>query len=183
MSNSKLSIDWLAGFYEGDGYPHSGRSFGLHVCQKDREVLDIIQNTYNGKVYAFKNYSDWQLFGKPAVDLALNLIEHMHHPGKIEQLKKSLIIKGHIEPRSEEERIQVAEHKKKTQTYYKTYHERHKEEQQARLKKHYDENKEKYAINNKTRYEKRKEEAKQIREYMKQHPELVEALKNEVSNL
>jgi len=45
-----ISLDYLAGFYEGEGSPFKTSGFGLAVFQKERFVLDCIRENYGGSV-------------------------------------------------------------------------------------------------------------------------------------
>ena len=50
--DEQMNISWLAGFYEGEGNPYAVtyRNFRLSIAQKRRDVLDVIQLGYGGKV-------------------------------------------------------------------------------------------------------------------------------------
>ena len=149
-----MNIDWLTGFYEGEGTPNSGYDFALYIPQKGKAVLDLIQETFGGSVleervgpYAKEGYTNWQwrIYGKAAVELAYELLSHMHSPYKIEQLKQALIVSGHMEPRNEEEAEEARKKDVATKEYMRNYH------QKSRM----------------------------VRKYIREHPEIVAKLEEE----
>ena len=143
-----LSIDWLAGFYEGEGNPYavSYKNFRLSIVQKSREVLDWIQSDHGGKVSIHINGGgyQWQLYGDEAVKLAYVLLQHMCISHKIEQMKKALILSNKMEPRSQEETEEVMQWKEKV-----------KERSIGYNKKYW-------------------QERKTTKDYMRRHPEVIE---------
>jgi len=139
---------WLAGFYEGEGYPHVvGRGFGLAIEQRNEAVLNTIQSIFGGTIQHITTGATsyrpgtlmhkWRIHGNNSVELAHELLRFMHHPYKIEQLTKALIVTGHLLPRNDKETVEVAERKEAAHAYYKKY----------------------------------REERRLISEYLKQHPE------------
>jgi hypothetical protein len=105
-----VNIDWLAGSYEGEGWPPRSTCFCLSISQRNRDVLELIQTSFGGKILGDVNGNhSWSLYGRKSVPLALDLLDHMNHPEKIEQLKKSLIVFGYLPPRNEQEKKEAFE--------------------------------------------------------------------------
>jgi len=189
-----MNIDWLAGFYEGEGSISSPKhlySFGLTIVQKDRSVLEDLQRNFGGSVSTetTRNISKWSLNGDNATKLALELLPRMHHLGKVEQLTKALILKGHLPPRSAEEAEEVTVCLKAVRAYARTQNEKRREERKAYAQsyrtEHQTEHVEYMRDYNRENQEKLNEQHKArsrilqeaVRNYLKEHPETVEEVK------
>jgi len=149
-----MNISWLAGFYEGEGNPYNLLTqFGLMISQKEREVLELVQTSFGGVVREKSEGEGmhvWCIYDDDAVKLAKELLRYMYSPKKIEQLKKSLILYGYLEPRTQEEASEVAEGCAERKKRMRGYNKKHWQERKA------------------------------IMEYMRQHPETVEEVRMKV---
>ena len=173
MTNHNISLEWLAGFYEGEGYPYSRTNFVLHIAQKNKQVLEDICEGYGGRIYNNANGTHgWQLSGSRAMHLAFELLKCVHHPEKIEQLTKALILTGHLKPRSDEETKEVVEHQTTVKTIHRADYLANKEERNTYSREYAKTHKEAF----KTYNRKRNEQKKLIREYIDTHPETVREL-------
>ena len=174
-----MNIDWLAGFYEGEGCPSTLRSFQLRIGQKHREALDRVQDVFggnvrhvthrNGLVPQWKGY-EWFMGGKAAVTLALELLKHMQAPNKIEQLTHALVLRGYLTPRSTRETAEATTYASKVRDYAKRSNE-------AYRTKHPEAYREKQKVGHRKRYERVSAESKTVLEYMRTHPEVVESVR------
>jgi len=80
----------LVGFWDAEGSSAYTGTLLLSMSQKDREILDIIANTFGGSVGPHENNYQWQLTGKSAKELALKILKRSHCPSKKERLRKNL---------------------------------------------------------------------------------------------
>lgn len=171
-----ISMDYLAGFYEGEGSPFCSSGFGLSAYQKERIVLDLICENYGGNVIPhFANDNEcyaWQLYGKPAAKLAFELLNYMHSPYKIEQLTHALVLMRYLTPRSSEEEAEVDSHFNEVRVYNKSYHEEHIETKHAQDARNYQKRREKQLV-----------ERRDGRAFLRDHPEVVASLQPKLLEL
>lgn len=141
------SIDWLVGFWDAEG--SSGNSRTLFIAQKGRQVLDVIANTFGGRVQSLQNYDmhQWYLCGDDARKLARRILVRSHKPSKVERLRRNFEGPTHYEL-----------HKNEIQAKNKTHYESHHAERLACAHEH---NKKKW------------QEHKLVSGYIRNHPELL----------
>ena len=170
---SDITIEWLAGFYEGEGSPRNTRGFlQLTIAQKEREVLDTIKEVFGGEVHKYANGLHYWYKGAGASELALELLKYMHSPYKIEQLTKALILTEHLKPRDETEAEEIETSKTRNKTLTAQYHKKNEESIHLHHKNYREEHKEEQREQHRKNYEK----AKAVRQYIRENPERVKEL-------
>lgn len=85
-----IDVNGLTGFWDAEGSSEFTGSLVISTSQKDREILDIIVETFEGNVTPCDDYFSWNLSGEKARKLALELLSRSHHPTKRAQLYENL---------------------------------------------------------------------------------------------
>jgi len=153
------TITWLAGFWYADGTSGSSGSY-LHLTfvQKDPDVLNRIKQVFGGGVYPAKWRSgagyQWTPNSKDSVTLAQEFLKYPFCRVKAERLRKNLVLTGNITPTNSDEATKAITLRQKRLNYEKERYATHKDQRHT--------------------YNARKlQEAKAIREYIREHPEVM----------
>ena len=141
-----ITLDGFVGFWDAEG--SSDNHPALSITQKDKEVLDIMQQTFGGNVYQTGNdryrWHMWSLYGKEARLLVPEILSRSHCPAKAERLR--LNFEGptynelHHDKKLAAVRAYDTSHREKKRSYMKAY----------------------------------RAQQKLVREYLREHPEVVE---------
>ena len=97
---SQLDVAWVAGFFEGEGNmlvpTQKNRTARCDITQKDRWVLEKVQNLFGGQIVSHYNkqypattYYRWQCFG-PNARAFLSLIYPFLSPRRQEKIDRVL---------------------------------------------------------------------------------------------
>ena len=151
-----LTLDGFIGFWDAEGSSFNGNIF---VVQKDREILDIITKQFGGGVSLQKEgIYQWHLSGEEARTLYKVILEKSHCPAKSERLRKNFEGPTYYEQHHEEQRARQRqyelEHAEERKVYHKEHNARNAEKQ-------------------KEQHQVYREKQKLIREYIKEHPEVL----------
>jgi len=145
-----LTFNGFIAFWDAEG--SSDNSPSIFVVQKDREILDLITEMFEGGVSPQGDIAyQWHLSGDRARKLLPKILDGSHHPPKVERLRKNFGGPNYYELHTE---------------HHREYDKAHKEEQKLHNKKYNTEHAEEIREGNKRRWA----EQKAIREYMKIHP-------------
>jgi len=149
------TIDWLAGFWDGDG--SSDSTPGLTASQRTRDMLDAIEVRFGGNVRrGVDGMYHWELYGGGVYELMQEVAARSHCP-----TKRECLLSNFVGPRRQE-RIEYMvryrrEHREEIRLYLEDYREKHRSDIKETNKKCY-------------------EERKCIKEWMEEHPEVVQRL-------
>jgi len=146
-----LTLEGFIAFWDAEG--SSSNVPRIEVTQKDREILDLIVEMFDGDISLDKQGGvyHWYLCGEQAHELYRDILKKSHCPGRAERLRQNF--EG------------------------PTYYELNREKCLARIKQCDAEHKEERKAYRRKRYERLREEQRQVQEWIKAHPEEVVRLK------
>jgi len=112
-TNKKISLEYIAGFFDGEGCivfkeymkynpvmkkRYLSKSIRMEVCNTDHDIINDIHDFFNlGKVYflkkrkeSYKQQIRWQLTHRQAEKVIRQILPYMREKNKISQARKVL---------------------------------------------------------------------------------------------
>ena len=163
------TLHWLAGFFDAEG--SSDNQPHISISQKGRDTLDAIMSMFGGRVHgpADGDMYIWKLYGNKGLELLQTLANECHNTTKIARAFSNFGSPTYS-----------TLHKPEKQAYDKEHYAVHKEEVSAYGKNYYETHKEEHQVCNRINYERRRNEQRMVRDYLKLHPEVVEAYQQQL---
>lgn len=100
-----ITVDGFVGFWDAEG--SSNNNPALFLVQKDREILDITQQSFGGNTYFIpsQNIHKWSLNGDEARPLVHEILVRNHYPAKAERLRNNFEGPSHYELHKEAQHV------------------------------------------------------------------------------
>src|SRR5215831_6738290 len=78
-----MTIEWLAGFFDGEGHSRTRGSLRIEISQRNLEILTEIHQLVGGRIYSFtqsngKRCYKWYALNKDAIRIMDQLLPSLH---------------------------------------------------------------------------------------------------------